>query len=135
MAKNRNLSIQLVFFWTQYSVVNSQETELHITFLISIKYKVWKEDILSRNSIFVKLFHSIVFVSVITLTYFRGKKIFHRKFSTAEIFLRYQLTCDKMSFVSLKEIELHMTFLISIKITTRRRHCSAVVMCKIFAEK
>ena len=95
------------------------------------KCKVWKEDILSSNSIFVKLFHSIVFVSVITLPYFRGTKIFHRKFSTAEIFLRYQLTCDKMSFVSLKEIELHMTFLISIKITTRRRHCSAVVMCKI----
>ena len=39
-----------------------------------------------------------------------------------------------MSFVSLKEIELHMTFLISIKITTRRRHCSAIVMCKIFVK-
>ena len=42
----------------------------------------------------------------------------HKNFPS-QIFLRYQLTCDKMSFVSLKEIEHHMTFLISIKITTR----------------
>ena len=57
----------------------------------------------------------------------------HKNFPS-QIFLRYQLTCDKMSFVSLKEIELHVTFLISIKITTRRRHCSAVVMCKIYVK-
>ena len=37
ITKTRSLAFQLVFFWTKYSFVKSQETEFHITFLISIK--------------------------------------------------------------------------------------------------